>query len=76
MGRAQEGNRYDREDRRHQRSPIRDWQPRPRNRSAKCFKDRPDTIFDPVNADAPTHFVPGFQRTGFGEVILSSSWPG
>jgi hypothetical protein len=29
-----------------------------------------------VNADAPTHFVPGFQRTGFGEVILSSSWPG
>jgi hypothetical protein len=28
-----------------------------------------------VNADVLAHFVPGFQRIDFVEVILNSSWP-
>jgi hypothetical protein len=39
------------------------------------FKDRPDTTFGTVNADVLAHFVPGFQRIDFVEVILDSSWP-
>ncbi|MFF3468665.1 HD domain-containing protein [Streptomyces sp. NPDC001984] len=39
------------------------------------FKDRPDTTFGTVNADVLAHFVPGFRRTDFVEVILNSSWP-
>jgi len=39
------------------------------------FKDRPDTTFGTVNADVLAHFVPGFQRTDFVEVICSSGWP-
>ncbi|MGW9133411.1 HD domain-containing protein [Streptomyces sp. NPDC055681] len=39
------------------------------------FKDRPDTTFGTVNADVLAHFVPGFQRIDFVEVILNSSWP-
>jgi hypothetical protein len=33
------------------------------------FKDRPDTTFGTVNADVLEHFVPGFRRTDFVEVI-------
>ncbi|MEE1665212.1 HD domain-containing protein [Streptomyces sp. NPDC003631] len=39
------------------------------------FKDRPDTTFGTVNADVLAHFVPGFRRIDFVEVILNSSWP-
>jgi hypothetical protein len=28
-----------------------------------------------VNADVLAHFVPGFQRIDFVEVIVNSSWP-
>jgi hypothetical protein len=28
-----------------------------------------------VNADVLAHFVPGFQRTDFVEVIRNNSWP-
>jgi hypothetical protein len=39
------------------------------------FKDRPGTTFGTVNADVLEHFVPGFRRTDFVEVIESSAWP-
>ena len=37
------------------------------------FKDRPDTTFGTVNADVLEHFVPGFRRTDFVEVIKSNA---
>jgi hypothetical protein len=39
------------------------------------FKDRPDTTFGTVNADVLEHFVPGFQRMDFVDVIKNSAWP-
>lgn len=39
------------------------------------FADRPDTTFGTVNADVLAHFVPGFVRTDFVEVIQSNAWP-
>ncbi|MGW0087230.1 HD domain-containing protein [Streptomyces sp. NPDC003393] len=39
------------------------------------FAHRPDTTFGTVNADVLEHFVPGFRRTDFVEVIQNSSWP-
>ena len=39
------------------------------------FKDRPDTTFGTVNADVLAHFVPGFTRTDFVDVITHSAWP-
>jgi hypothetical protein len=39
------------------------------------FSGRPDTTFGTVNADVLQHFVPGFRRTDFVEVIESSAWP-
>ncbi|WP_433555304.1 HD domain-containing protein [Pseudonocardia xinjiangensis] len=39
------------------------------------MKDRPDTTFGTVNADVLAHFVPGFKRGDFVEVILGSDWP-
>jgi len=39
------------------------------------FRDRPDTTFGTVNADVLEHFVPGFRRTDFVEVIQSNAWP-
>ncbi|MEV6555808.1 HD domain-containing protein [Nocardia sp. NPDC051756] len=39
------------------------------------FADRPDTTFGTVNADVLAHFVPGFVRTDFVEVIQSNPWP-
>jgi hypothetical protein len=38
------------------------------------FKDRPDTTFGTVNADVLAHFVPGFTRTDFVEVIQANAW--
>lgn len=39
------------------------------------FADRPDTTFGTVNADVLEHFVPGFRRTDFVDVIENSAWP-
>jgi hypothetical protein len=39
------------------------------------FKDRPDTTFGTVNADVLQHFVPGFQRMDFVDIIKNSAWP-
>ena len=39
------------------------------------FRDRPETTFGTVNADVLEHFVPGFHRTDFVEVIQSNAWP-
>ncbi|MEE6163412.1 MULTISPECIES: HD domain-containing protein [unclassified Mycolicibacterium] len=39
------------------------------------FKDRPDTTFGTMNADVLEHFVPGFTRTSFVDVIENSAWP-
>jgi HD domain len=39
------------------------------------FKDRPDTTFGTVNADVLEHFVPGFRRVDFVDVIKNSAWP-
>lgn len=38
------------------------------------FKGRPATTFGTVNADVLEHFVPGFRRTDFVEVIENSAW--
>lgn len=39
------------------------------------FSDRPDTTFGTVNADVLEHFVPGFHRIDFVDVIQNSAWP-
>jgi hypothetical protein len=39
------------------------------------IKTRPDTTFGNVKADVLEHFVPGFVRGDFVEVILNSDWP-
>lgn len=55
--------------------------PRPdfKRRILRAFTDgfahRPDTTFGTVNADVLEHFVPGFRRIDFVEVIQGSGWP-
>jgi HD domain len=39
------------------------------------FQERPETTFGTVNADVLEHFLPGFHRTDFVEVIKGSAWP-
>jgi len=39
------------------------------------MKDRPDTTFGTMNDDVLAHFVPGFTRQDFVEIIRGSSWP-
>jgi hypothetical protein len=39
------------------------------------FEERPETTFGTVNADVLEHFLPGFHRTDFVEVIKNSAWP-
>lgn len=39
------------------------------------IRDRPETTFGNVKADVLEHFVPGFQRGDFVEVIRSNAWP-
>ncbi|KUN40961.1 HD domain-containing protein [Streptomyces longwoodensis] len=39
------------------------------------FRHRPHTTFGTVNADVLEHFVPGFRRTDFVDVIRNSAWP-
>ncbi|GAB3250897.1 HD domain-containing protein [Arthrobacter pigmenti] len=63
-----------------QRAAVVEAHPRPdfKNQILEAFtqgiKDRPDTTFGNVKADVLAHFVPGFQRGDFVEVIRSSSW--
>ncbi|AZK97891.1 MULTISPECIES: HD domain-containing protein [Streptomyces] len=39
------------------------------------IKDRPETAFGNVKADVLAHFVPGFRRGDFVEIIQHSDWP-
>ncbi|MFD4786116.1 HD domain-containing protein [Streptomyces sp. NPDC058459] len=39
------------------------------------FRHRPDTTFGTMNADVLEHFVPGFRRGDFVDVIKNSAWP-
>ncbi|WP_405743554.1 HD domain-containing protein [Streptomyces sp. NBC_01525] len=39
------------------------------------IKDRPETTFGNVKADVLAHYVPGFVRGDFVEVIKGSDWP-
>jgi HD domain len=38
-------------------------------------RDRPETTFGNVNADVLEHFLPGFRRADFVEIIQNSTWP-
>ena len=64
-----------------QRQAVVDAHPRPdfKNQILAAFtdglKDRPETTFGNVKADVLTHFVPGFQRGDFVEVIQNNAWP-
>lgn len=39
------------------------------------LKDRPETTFGNVKADVLAHFLPGFHRGDFVEVIRNNAWP-
>ncbi|TDO62537.1 HD domain-containing protein [Kribbella sp. VKM Ac-2571] len=64
-----------------QRTAVTAAHPRPdfKNRILEAFtegiQDRPATTFGNVKADVLEHFVPGFHRTDFVDVIKNSSWP-
>lgn len=55
--------------------------PRPdfKRRILRAFADgfgyRPDTTFGTVNADVLEHFLPGFRRIDFVDVVENSAWP-
>ena len=63
-----------------QRAEIVAAHPRPdfKNRILRAFTDgikhRPETTFGNVKADVLQHFVPGFERGDFVEVIRSNDW--
>jgi len=64
-----------------QRAAVVAAHPRPdfKNQILAAFtegiKDRPETTFGNVKADVLAHFVPGFQRGDFVEVVKSNDWP-
>lgn len=64
-----------------QRAAVVAAHPRPdfKNRILAAFtegiKDRPETTFGNVKADVLAHYVPGFVRGDFVEVIKNSDWP-
>ncbi|MER5787645.1 HD domain-containing protein [Streptomyces sp. NPDC001980] len=64
-----------------QRAAVVAAHPRPdfKNQILAAFtegiQDRPDTTFGNVKADVLAHFVPGFRRGDFVEVIQNSAWP-
>jgi HD domain len=64
-----------------QRAAVVAAHPRPdfKNQILAAFtdgiRDRPDTTFGNVKADVLAHFVPGFVRGDFVEVIRNSEWP-
>ncbi|MFC4945202.1 HD domain-containing protein [Pseudonocardia sp. GCM10023141] len=39
------------------------------------MQDRPDTTFGTMNDDVLAHFVPGFARADFVDIINGSAWP-
>jgi hypothetical protein len=55
--------------------------PRPdfKNQILQAFydgmKDRPDTTFGTMNDDVLAHFMPGFTRADFVDIIRGSAWP-
>ncbi|MGP6170868.1 HD domain-containing protein [Microbacterium sp. A196] len=63
-----------------QRQNVVQAHPRPdfKNQILAAFtdglKDRPDTTFGNVKADVLQHFLPGFQRGDFVEVIRNNAW--
>ncbi|NWN88107.1 MAG: HD domain-containing protein [Micrococcaceae bacterium] len=63
-----------------QRQAVIDAHPRPdfKNQILAAFtnglKDRPETTFGNVKADVLEHFLPGFQRGDFVEVIRNNAW--
>ena len=63
-----------------QRAAVTAAHPRPdfKNQILAAFtegiKDRPETTFGNVKADVLAHFVPGFQRGDFVEVIKNNDW--
>lgn len=63
-----------------QREAVTAAHPRPdfKNRILAAFtdglKDRPETTFGNVKADVLQHFLPGFQRGDFVEIIRNSDW--
>ncbi|MGM0931536.1 MAG: HD domain-containing protein [Actinomycetota bacterium] len=63
-----------------QRAAVIAAHPRPdfKNQILAAFtegiKDRPETAFGNVKADVLAHFVPGFQRGDFVEVIKNNDW--
>jgi HD superfamily phosphodiesterase len=64
-----------------QRAAVTEEHPRPdfKRQILAAFtdgiKDRPETTFGNVKADVLEHFVPGFRRGDFVEVIRGSDWP-
>ena len=64
-----------------QRAEIVKAHPRPdfKNQILQAFtngiKHRPETTFGNVKADVLEHFVPGFERGDFVEVIRANKWP-
>jgi HD superfamily phosphodiesterase len=64
-----------------QRAAVVAAHPRPdfKRQILEAFTDgiagRPETTFGNVKADVLEHFVPGFRRGDFVEVIQSSDWP-
>ncbi|MEW1776035.1 HD domain-containing protein [Streptomyces sp. NPDC086777] len=64
-----------------QRAAVVAAHPRPdfKNQILAAFtegiQDRPDTTFGNVKADVLAHYVPGFRRGDFVEVIRDSAWP-
>jgi HD superfamily phosphodiesterase len=64
-----------------QRAAVVTAHPRPdfKNRILAAFtegiEDRPATTFGNVKADVLAHYVPGFVRGDFVEVIRTSAWP-
>lgn len=64
-----------------QRDAVVKAHPRPdfKNRILAAFteglEDRPETTFGNVKADVLAHYLPGFERGDFVEVIKNSDWP-
>ena len=64
-----------------ERRAVTDAHPRPdfKRRILQAFTEgnahRPETTFGNVNADVLAHFLPGYRREDFVEVILGNDWP-
>lgn len=63
-----------------ERTAVVEAHPRPdfKNQILAAFtngiKDRPETTFGNVKADVLAHFVPGFERMDFVEIVNGSDW--